>query len=132
MERVQDRCLTAGVGWSTPGYLVREEFQREKLSGRAGIRAWWYERKVREGKGAAGQMVLGRAEGKSKQGKVAGEWERKRREYYRAKEWEIDEVVEMREKGELRGEGIIGREKRVQERERWKRIKESKFNRWYS
>lgn len=40
-----------GVGWGTPGYMVREELQREKLRGRKGRRAWGYERRLKEGKG---------------------------------------------------------------------------------
>jgi len=39
-----------GVDRGTPGYLVREELQREKLKGRAGRRAWRFEKKLEEGK----------------------------------------------------------------------------------
>ena len=53
VERLQDRFLrwVMGVDRSTPGYMVREELQREKLKGRAGLRAWRYERKLEEGGG---------------------------------------------------------------------------------
>lgn len=40
-----------GIGRQTPGYLIREEFQREKMRGRTGMRAWGYERKLGKGKG---------------------------------------------------------------------------------
>lgn len=38
-----------GVGRYTPEYMIREELQREKMRGRAGMRV--YERKLGEGKG---------------------------------------------------------------------------------
>ena len=34
-------------------------------------------------------------------------------------------------RGELRGEELVSRERRMQEEERWKRIRESEYNRWY-
>ncbi|KAL6430596.1 hypothetical protein ACFW04_006887 [Cataglyphis niger] len=39
LERLQERYLrwVLGVEWGTPGYMVREELQREKLRGRAGV-----------------------------------------------------------------------------------------------
>lgn len=63
VERVQDRFLkwVAGVGRSTPGYLVRKEFQREKLRGRADMRACGYERKLGEGKGGNWPDCVGKS-----------------------------------------------------------------------
>lgn len=52
-------------------------------------------------------------------------------EFYREKRWEIEKIEKMREEGKLRGEELIGREKRWQEKERWERIGESKNNKWY-
>lgn len=49
--------------------------------------------------------------GRAKDGKVVGEWESERREYYREKRWEIEEIEE-REKGKLRGEDLMRREKK--------------------
>ncbi|KAL6438743.1 hypothetical protein ACFW04_004617 [Cataglyphis niger] len=42
LERLQERYLKwlLGLDWGAPGYMVRKELQREKLRGRAGIRAW--------------------------------------------------------------------------------------------
>lgn len=39
---IQDRYLRwlMGVGRHIPGYLIREEVKRDKLRGRAGMRAW--------------------------------------------------------------------------------------------
>lgn len=39
-----------GVEGRIPGYLLREEMQREKLCGRAGRRAWGFEERLKEGK----------------------------------------------------------------------------------
>ena len=53
VEGLQDSFFRGvlGVQWCTPGYLVREELQREMLKGRAGMRAREYERKLEEGQG---------------------------------------------------------------------------------
>jgi len=52
MERMQERYLRwmMGVGWRVPGYMIREELQRDKLRGRAGRRAWRFEERLAEGK----------------------------------------------------------------------------------
>ncbi|EZA51989.1 hypothetical protein X777_09448 [Ooceraea biroi] len=48
MERSQEKYIRwmLGVDGKTPGYMVREEVQREK------IRAWGWERRLEEGKGS--------------------------------------------------------------------------------
>lgn len=53
MERFQERYLRwlLRVERHTPGYLIREELQREKLKDRASMKAWGYERKLEKGKG---------------------------------------------------------------------------------
>jgi len=40
-----------GVSWRTPGYMIREELQRDKLRVRAGRRAWESEERLAEGRG---------------------------------------------------------------------------------
>jgi len=54
MERLQERYLrwVLGVERRTPGYLVREEVQREKLRIRVGRRAWSFEERLLEGGGS--------------------------------------------------------------------------------
>lgn len=54
MERVEERYLRwmLGVDRETPGCLVREELQREKVRGRAGRRAWGYEKGLEKGRGS--------------------------------------------------------------------------------
>ncbi|KAL6418655.1 hypothetical protein ACFW04_011931 [Cataglyphis niger] len=53
LERLQERYLrwVLGVKWGTPGYMVKE-LQREKLRGRAGRRAWGFEKRLEEGRGS--------------------------------------------------------------------------------
>jgi len=53
MEKLEEKYLRwiLGVDSKTPWYLVREELQREKLRGRAGGRAWSFERRLEEGRG---------------------------------------------------------------------------------
>lgn len=53
VESLQNRYLRwlLGVKRSVPGYMIREELQREKLEGRAGMRAWGYKKKLEEGGG---------------------------------------------------------------------------------
>jgi len=54
VERLQERFIrwVMGVEGRTPGYMVREEFQRRKIRGRAGRRAWGFEERMAEGRGS--------------------------------------------------------------------------------
>lgn len=54
IERIQERYLrwVMGVGWRTPGYMIREKLQRDKLRVRAGRRAWGFEERLAEGRGS--------------------------------------------------------------------------------
>lgn len=53
METLQERYLrwVLEVERNTPGYMGREELDRDKLEGRAGIRDWKYENKLEKGGG---------------------------------------------------------------------------------
>ena len=57
IEKGQERSIrwTMGVDWWTPGYMVREEVQRDKWGTRAGKRAWRFEGKL--GEGRAGELA---------------------------------------------------------------------------
>lgn len=59
VEKLEERYLRwlLGVGPRTPGYMVREELQREKFRGRAERRAWGYERRLEEGKRRTGERI---------------------------------------------------------------------------
>ncbi|KYN27961.1 hypothetical protein ALC57_02628 [Trachymyrmex cornetzi] len=65
VESLQERYLRwmLGVERRTPGYLVREELQREKLRAKTGKRAWAFEERLRRGVGVEG-------------------WEREREQYF--------------------------------------------------
>ncbi|XP_024883827.1 uncharacterized protein LOC112462336 [Temnothorax curvispinosus] len=54
IERMEERYIrwVLGADVRTPWYLMREELQREKLRGRAGMRAWRFEKKLEEGGGS--------------------------------------------------------------------------------
>lgn len=109
--------------------MMREEVEREKLKGRAELRAWRYERKLweREREELARwcwEDMRRRVRGEE----VVGEWEGERRDFCKEKGWVLEEIERLREGGDLRGEEIVGRERRWQEREKWERIRESRFN----
>ncbi|CAK9801077.1 Retrovirus-related Pol polyprotein from type-1 retrotransposable element R2 (Fragment) [Anthophora plagiata] len=134
MEKVQERYLrwVLGVDRTVPGYMVREELQREELRGRAGMRAWGYERKLSEGRGGyLARKCWREMRERARKNRALEGWEEERRKYYERKGWSLERVEEMREEGGLRGEELVRREKRIQEEERWKRIRESKYNKWY-
>jgi len=52
MERMQERYLRwmMEVSWRTPGYMIREKLQRNKLRIKTGRRAWGFEEKLVEGR----------------------------------------------------------------------------------
>lgn len=43
--------MVMGVERDTSGYMMREEVERDKLKGRAGLRAWKFEKRIEEGRG---------------------------------------------------------------------------------
>lgn len=52
--------------------IYGERVSKRKTEGRASLRAWGYERKLRRGKGGIGHIVLGKVEGESKRGDSSG------------------------------------------------------------
>jgi len=62
IERIEERYLRwlLGVERRTPGYMVREELKRDKLRGRAGRRAWGFEKRLEEGRGGSLRRTAGR------------------------------------------------------------------------
>lgn len=82
MERLEERYMKWMLGMDnrTPGYMLKEELQREKLRGRAGRRAWEYEERLREGGGSAlARMCLGEMREIFREGRVKSNWERERK-----------------------------------------------------
>lgn len=54
MERLEGRYIkwVLGVETETPRNMVKEEVQRDKLRGRAGSRAWGYEKRLEREEGS--------------------------------------------------------------------------------
>lgn len=65
------------MGWCTPGYMMREEFQRDKLRRRTEMRAWGMKRSwgMERGELAEQLDVLGESEEESKKGEGSGKVE---------------------------------------------------------
>jgi hypothetical protein len=135
IERLEERYLrwVLGVDGRTPGYMVREELQREKLRGRAGRRAWSFEKRLEEGKGSElARECLEEMKGRWRKGKVREGWEEERQGFFRDRGMEVEEIERDRERmGEIGMEECEERDKARQRKERWERIGESKYNRWY-
>lgn len=66
-----------------------------------------------------------------KEGRALVGWEEERKRFYDRKGWSLEEVEVLRDEGLLRGEELVRREKLMQEKERWNRIRESRYNKWY-
>jgi len=134
MERLEERYLRwmLGVDRRTPGYLVREELQREKLKGRAGRRAWGYEKRLEQGRGnELARKCWEEIKERGREGKKISDWERERERFFGERGMSLEEVERGRE-----GEGewfteIEGRERENQRTGRWEDIKESRYNKWY-
>lgn len=82
IERLEERYLrwVLGLDWSTPGYMVREEIQRDKLRSRAGRRAWAYEKRLDEGKGSGlARKCVEEIRARGRVGRVGLGWEEERK-----------------------------------------------------
>src|SRR5436190_16029940 len=55
IEHLQEKYIrwVMGMDWNTPGYMVREEWQRGKMRERADRSAWSFEKRLEEGKGSS-------------------------------------------------------------------------------
>lgn len=69
-----------GVERSVPGYMVREEIQREMLKGRVGIKAWEFERKKKGGE--LGRRCWEKMKDRARREKVMRGWEKEGRNFY--------------------------------------------------
>ncbi|KMQ91217.1 hypothetical protein RF55_8945 [Lasius niger] len=134
MERLEEKYLkwVLGVEGKTPGYLIREELQRVKLRGRAGSRAWGFEKRLEEGKGGhLARMCWKEMRERWKEGKTGSSWEMGRRKFFEDKGIKIEEVERRRGEGEMWFGELLARDREEQRKERWKKIGESKYNKWY-
>ncbi|XP_011883922.1 PREDICTED: golgin subfamily A member 6-like protein 22, partial [Vollenhovia emeryi] len=84
VEALHEKYLrwTLGVEGRTPGYIVREELQREKLRGRLGKRARGFEERLKEGKGSdLARKCWEERKERERKGKGESKWEKERREF---------------------------------------------------
>jgi len=134
MERLQERYVkwVLGVERRTPGYLVREEVQREKLKNRARRRVWNFEERLVGGGGSEiTRWCLGEVRERMRRGRELGGWEEERREF-----WGEQRDIGGREEGQgwdwgSRYKEIEERDKEEEKEERWERIRNSRYNEWY-
>lgn len=98
-----------GVDSRMPRYIIRKKLQRRKLKGRAGRRAWRFERRLGEGRGGAGEDMFRRDEGESGKGERAAGKRREER-FLKAGGVRLKEVLE---EGDEIGEWFAGLEWKV-------------------
>ncbi|XP_070513035.1 golgin subfamily A member 6-like protein 22 [Cardiocondyla obscurior] len=134
VEILQEKYLrwVLGVSKYVPGYMVREELQRDKLKGRAGMRAWKYEKRLEEGKGGElAKWCWEEMKERVKEGRSKEKWDKEREEFFEKFGWSGKDVKDLRERGELKGEYLIKKDKEWQKEERWEKIRGSSFNKYY-
>ncbi|KAL6421076.1 hypothetical protein ACFW04_013600 [Cataglyphis niger] len=81
LEKLQERYLrwVLRMEWGIPGYMVREELQREKIRGRARRRAQGFEKKLEEGRGSGiARRCWEKLRERSKRKKDLSKWEEER------------------------------------------------------
>lgn len=124
VESMHERFLrwVMGVSMYCPGYMLREELEREKMVVRQRKRAWRFEEKLRQGGGSEwARMCLGKIEEREVRGaKEMMKWEKMRRKARK----------DMGKNGIGEGEMELKLKKKDKE-ERWEKIVMSKYNRWY-
>lgn len=117
----------------TPGYMVREELQRDKMRGRAEGRAWGYEKRLSEGKGSElARKCWIEIKERCKEERTISEWEKERKKFFEDREFKIEEIEEGRERGEGGFEKVMEKEKERQKIERWDMIRNLSYNKWYN
>lgn len=127
LESIHERFLrwTMGLDWRTPSYLVREELKREMMCGRAEKRAWKFEKRLEEGKGAQiAKKCWREMKERWKRGRIIGGWEQERKEF-------LEEREIRNEEEELDIKVLEEWENTRQKEERRRRIKYSTYNDCY-
>ncbi|KAL6433515.1 hypothetical protein ACFW04_006545 [Cataglyphis niger] len=131
LERLQERRWVLGVEWGTPGYMVREELQREKLRGRSGRRAWGFEKRLEEGRGSGiARRCWEELKERSRKKIDLSKWEEERCRYFEDRGMGMVEVEAKRSEGALDFGYFVKKDMEMDEKERWERI-ESRYNRLY-
>jgi len=134
MEKLEERYIrwVLGVDRMTPWYIIREELQREKLRCRAARRVRGYEKRLEEGRGSElGRECRGEMKKRFKESKTSGEWENSRRRFWEDRGMSLEEAEESGTEEAERFEDLLRKDKEVQRSERWERIREGKYCKWY-
>lgn len=112
--------------------LVREKLQREKLGGWAGKRAWGFERRLEEEKGSElARKCLREMKERAKEDRANSDWEKGRRKFFEDRGIRVEKMERRCGAGELEYRELENRDRQRQEEERWKKIGDSKYSRWY-
>lgn len=72
-----------------------------------------------------------RDEGESGRGKKLLKWERERSQFFRDRGIEVREWERKRVEGGMKIEDLVEQDKKTQKEQRWERIREERFSRWY-
>lgn len=82
----------------TPGYLVREKLQRDKLVESAEKRAWGFEERLEEAKGSnLARKCLRKIKERWSKSRWAKGWEEERKEFFGISGMEIEKVERKRQ-----------------------------------
>lgn len=112
--------------------MVKEELQREKIRGRAGRGAWSFENRLEKGRGNKwARMCWEEMRGRWNRGITRRGWEEKRRAFFEERRLKIEEVEGRSQTREGWFEEMERGDGERQRRERGKRMRESRYNRWY-
>lgn len=134
VERLEERYLrwVLGVDRRTPGYLVREELQREKIKERAGRRAWGFKKRLEEGKGGElARRCWEEIKERRRKGKTNSDWEKEREGFFEKRGVSLEDMERGREEEGVWFGEMEKKEREKQRKERWEKIKGSQYNTWY-
>ncbi|EZA62829.1 hypothetical protein X777_01859 [Ooceraea biroi] len=68
---------------------------------------------------------------RAERGEEISNWERGREEFFKKRGWDALEIRKKREEGETLVKELMKEGEEIGRRERWQKIKESKYNVWY-
>ncbi|XP_070525967.1 nucleolar protein 58-like [Cardiocondyla obscurior] len=96
------------------------------------MRAWKYEKRLEEGRwGVLARGCWEEMKERAREGKTSGKWEKEREEFFERLGWTLERIEERREEEGMRGEEIVVKDKELQRKERWEKIRMGKFNKDY-
>ncbi|KYN22664.1 hypothetical protein ALC57_04934 [Trachymyrmex cornetzi] len=134
VESLQDRYIkwVLGVDRGTPGYMVREEIQREKMRVRAGKRAWAFEERLRVGRGGElARLCWEEMGGRGRRGEKLEGWGGEREKFFGDRGVDIGRWRGGGEEGEGIWKELRDKDVELQKGERWESIRGTRYNKWY-